>query len=75
MHPGKVAFCDLYAAMYQVSTNPTNPFYVAGKAGVDAFWHIGNGNTHLNALGNQIVASAFLATIQAQASWLDSLRT
>jgi hypothetical protein len=74
MHPGQVAFCDLYAAMYDVLTNASNPFYQAGKAGVDAFWHVGTGNTHMNATGNKIVAVAILATLQNQSGWLNSLK-
>ena len=74
LHPGKVAFCDLYAAMYHVLTNPDNPFYQASKAGVDAFWHVGPGNTHLNVLGNQIVANAVLGTLQSQPGWMNDLK-
>jgi lysophospholipase L1-like esterase len=74
LHPGKVAFCDLYEAMYDVLVNPANPFYQPNKAGIDTFWHIATGNTHMNALGNQIVADAVLKTLQSQTGWLDELK-
>jgi lysophospholipase L1-like esterase len=73
-YPGKVAYCNLYAAMYQVLTNAKNPFYQANKAGVDAFWHVGTANTHLNVLGNMIVANALLATLQSQTGWINDLK-
>lgn len=73
--PGKVAFCNLYAAMHNALTNPNNPFHQANQAGVDAFWHVAAANTHLNALGNRIVAHALLATLQSQTGWLNDLKS
>jgi lysophospholipase L1-like esterase len=73
--PGKIAFCDLYSAMYRVLTNANNPFHQANKAGVDAFWHVAAANPHLNSLGNQIVAHALLTTLQSQTGWMGDLKS
>jgi lysophospholipase L1-like esterase len=74
LHPGKAAFCDLYAAMYDALTNSNHPFYQPNIIGADSFWHVGAGNTHLNALGNQIVAGAIRAAIRSQTGWINDLK-
>lgn len=66
LHPGQVAYCDTYAAM--------RALIVAGTETQGSFsWHVADSNQHLNAHGNQIVADAMLATIQAQDGWLAAL--
>lgn len=67
-HPGKVAYCDTYAAMRQRIVDGID---VQGSGS----WHVAAaGNQHLNAYGEQIVADAMLAAIQAQAGWLTALK-
>lgn len=67
-YPGRVAYCDTYEHMRQLIVS-----------GVDtqgsASWHVAGTNQHLNAYGEQIVADAMRATIQAQPGWLDALKT
>jgi lysophospholipase L1-like esterase len=68
LHSGEVAFCDLYAYFYALLGAGT---YVQG----DHLWHQADSDVHLNAAGEQIVADALLATIQAQSGWLTALQS
>jgi lysophospholipase L1-like esterase len=66
-NPGKVAWCDLWQYMHDyLAANPTH-------IGVDTYYHVAASNIHLNAVGEQLVADALLATVQAQDGWLDAL--
>lgn len=65
-YPGRVAYCDIYAYMRQLIVDGT---YTQG----DHLWHVADSNQHLNAVGEQIVADAMLATIQAQPGWVAAL--
>lgn len=65
-YPGQVAFCDLYAHMRKLIVDGD---YTQG----DHLWHVADSNQHLNAAGEQIVADAVLATIQAQDGWVTAL--
>lgn len=65
-YPGQVAFCDLYAYMRALIVAGT---YTQG----DHLWHVADSNQHLNAVGEQIVADAVLATIEAQTGWVADL--
>lgn len=67
LYPGQVALCDLYTAMRNLIVAGT---YAAGDFG----WHVADANQHLNAAGEQIVADAVLATIQAQSGWVAALQ-
>lgn len=66
-YPGRVAYCDLYAYMRNLIVNGTE---TQGSFS----WHVADANQHLNVLGNQYVAAAVLATIQAQPGWLAALQ-
>jgi lysophospholipase L1-like esterase len=66
-HPGKVAFCDIYTHMRNLIVDGT---YAQG----DAAWHVADGDQHLNAAGEAIVADAMYATIAAQPGWIDALK-
>jgi hypothetical protein len=61
-YPGKVAFCDLYAFF---KTRLESATYSA-QIGVDTFYHVGTGDSHLNSTGEQWVADAIAATVTAQ---------
>lgn len=65
---GKIAFCDFYAYM----RNLINTGVVT--QGDWTQWHVADQNTHLNANGESVLASALLATIQAQSGWIDLLK-
>lgn len=54
------AYVDLYAYMRALIVAGT---YTQGD---DTAWHVAVGNTHLNAVGQQIVADAIFAKMQAQ---------
>lgn len=65
-YPGRVALCDIYGYMRNL--------IVAGtETAASASWHVAGTDQHLNALGNQYVADAMLATIQAQDGWIEAL--
>jgi lysophospholipase L1-like esterase len=66
-YPGRVAYADIYGYM--------RALIVAGTV-VDnsASWHVANTDQHLNPLGEQYVAAALLATIEAQSGWMDGLK-
>jgi len=60
------AYCDLYTFMRNR--------IVAGTDAQGSFsWHVLDSNSHLNTYGEGILASAVLATIQAQTGWMDAL--
>lgn len=65
-HPGKVAYTDLFTYF---AANAV----AAIQVGVDAYYHAGTGNIHLNKFGQSLIASANLATILAQPGWLADL--
>jgi len=63
--PGTVVFCDLYGFMLnRIATG----LDTQGNAG----WHVADGNVHLNAYGQSLVATALYQTI-AKAGWRDAL--
>lgn len=66
-HPGKVAYADIYGAMRQRIVDGTD---TQGSAS----WHVSDGDQHLNAYGERIIAEIMRATIEAQDGWLDALR-
>lgn len=59
-------YCDLYTTMAARITGGQD------TQGSNS-WHVLASNIHLNAYGEQIVAGALLATIQAQSGWLAAL--
>ncbi len=62
-----VPFCDLYAYMQSLIN--------AGRdTALSASWHVLGTNQHLNYYGQQVVAEAILATINAQSGWLAALQ-
>lgn len=65
-HPSKAAYVDLYTYMRNLIVAGT---YAEG----DHLWHVAATNQHLNAIGEQIVADAVLATMQAQTGWVADL--
>lgn len=67
-YASRVAWCDLYAYLYAVLLADPS------KIGVDTYWHEAVGDTHLNPTGQQFVANALLATIQAQSGWLAAMQ-
>lgn len=64
-YPGRVAFCDLYAA-FKARLEADAP----ASIGVDSYLHVETGDTHLNARGLQWVADAIQGTIEAQSGWI-----
>lgn len=67
-YPGKIAWCDLYAA-FKTRLEAEAP----AQIGVDAYLHVGTGNTHLNSRGEQWVADAIADTIVAMTGWITAL--
>lgn len=67
-HPGKVAYVDIYGFMRQKIVDGIV------TQGDWAAWHVADANQHLNPTGEQYVADAMLATIQAQSGWLVALK-
>jgi lysophospholipase L1-like esterase len=67
VYPDRVVYCSLF--------NYMKALIVSGAVtqGADTYWHTSVGNQHLNAVGEQIVADAVLATIQAQSGWITAL--
>lgn len=68
-YPGRVAYVDIYAAFRQEIVGG------AVAQGDWAAWHVADLNQHLNPAGEQVVADAMVAAIQARPDWLDALRT
>ena len=62
-----VPYVDLYAHMRAILVaDPT-------KVGDDTFWHVATSDQHLNTYGEQLVADAVIAKIQATTGWLTAL--
>lgn len=62
-----VPYVDLYTHMKAILVaNPT-------EIGDDTFWHVAVSDQHLNAYGEQLVADAVIAKIQATTGWLTAL--
>lgn len=61
-----VPYCNLYTFMSALIANGTD---TQGSFS----WHALDSNIHLNAYGEQIIANALLATVQAQSGWLAAL--
>lgn len=68
-YPGKVAFCDFYAA-FKTRLESQAP----AQIGVDTYLHVATQNTHLNDRGNQWIADAISSTVQAQSGWSAALQ-
>lgn len=59
-------YCDFWAYM--------DSLIQAGQETQGSYsWHVLDSNTHLNAHGEEIIADALLATIQAQSGWVAAL--
>jgi lysophospholipase L1-like esterase len=66
LHPGQFAWVDNYATFYALLV--ANPSWVNDSTR----WNIADANVHLNIYGNQVVAGAVLAVLQAT-GWLTNL--
>lgn len=70
LHPGLVAWVDLYGFMHGIlGTTYRGVTYASG----DYKWHVADNDVHLNAAGEQIVADAIVAAVQAQSGWVAGL--
>lgn len=67
LHPGKLAWCDLYKHMYDLLVD--TPALVNDALA----WFVAAGNVHYNAVGESHMADAVQATIAAQTGWLTSI--
>lgn len=68
LYPGDIAYCDFYAYM----RNLIDTGVVA--QGDWSAWNVADKNVHLNANGQNVLADALLATIQAQTGWITLLK-